>query len=86
MTFVITSVTDINVEALPRLNQVKFDHGVIDELLFLGTPHESSLPSGIMVLECRKAVHESVYEQFRVVRNGRLRVSFTLELKVVNLL
>ncbi|URE49186.1 Transcriptional corepressor SEUSS [Musa troglodytarum] len=37
-------------EVLPRLFQIKFDHGVIDENLFLDMPHESRLSSGIMIL------------------------------------
>lgn len=67
---------------LPRLNEIKFGSGVIDELLFLDLPSERRFPSGIMILEYGKAVQESVYEQLRVVREGRLRIIFSQDLKV----
>jgi hypothetical protein len=70
------------VEVLPRLCKIKFDSGVIDELLFVDMPQEYRLSSGLMVLEYGKATQESVFEQLRVVRNGRLRIIFTPELKV----
>lgn len=69
-------------EVLPRLNEIKFGSGVIDELLFLDLPREWRFPSGIMMLEYGKAVQESVYEQLRVVREGQLRIIFTQDLKV----
>lgn len=69
-------------EILPRLNKIKFESGVIDELWFLDLPHESRLSSGLMMLEYRKAVQENVYEQLRVVREGQLRIIFTQDLKV----
>ncbi|PKA46554.1 Transcriptional corepressor SEUSS [Apostasia shenzhenica] len=71
-------------EVLPRLNQIKFDHGVIDELLYLEVPREGRLPSGMMVLEYAKAVQESVYEQIRVVHEGKLRIIFTPDLKILS--
>ncbi|KAJ6676161.1 LIM DOMAIN-BINDING PROTEIN [Salix viminalis] len=71
-------------EVLPRLNEIKFGSGVIDELLFLDMPREFRLPSGIMMLEYAKAVQESVYEQLRVVREGQLRVVFTHDLKILS--
>lgn len=67
---------------LPRLNEIKFGSGVIDELLFLDLPRECRFPSGVMMLEYAKAVQESVYEQLRVVREGQLRIFFTPDLKV----
>ncbi|KAH7668450.1 LIM-domain binding protein/SEUSS protein [Dioscorea alata] len=70
-------------EVLPRLNQIKFDRGVLDELLFVDMPHEYRLPSGAMVLEYAKAVQETVYEQLRVVREGQLRIIFSQELKIL---
>ncbi|XP_010940888.1 probable transcriptional regulator SLK2 [Elaeis guineensis] len=70
-------------EILPRLYQIKFDRGVIDELLFLNMPHECQLSSGEMVFEYAKAVQESVYEHLRVVREGQLRIIFTPELKIL---
>ncbi|KAJ6837928.1 putative transcriptional regulator SLK2 [Iris pallida] len=71
-------------EVLPRLNQIKFDRGVVDELLYLDIPREYRISSGIMVLEYAKAIQESVYEQLRVVREGHLRITFTPELKILS--
>ncbi|KAG2715781.1 hypothetical protein I3760_03G095000 [Carya illinoinensis] len=71
-------------EVLPRLNEIKFGSGVIDELLFLDLPRECIFPSGIMMLEYGKAVQESVYEQLRVVREGQLRIIFTHDLKILS--
>ncbi|XP_023533026.1 probable transcriptional regulator SLK2 isoform X1 [Cucurbita pepo subsp. pepo] len=70
-------------EVLPRLNEIKFGSGVIDELLFLDMPREFRYSSGIMMLEYGKAVQESVYEQLRVIREGHLRIIFTHELKIL---
>ncbi|XP_010546085.1 PREDICTED: probable transcriptional regulator SLK2 [Tarenaya hassleriana] len=71
-------------EVLPRLSEIKFASGVIDELLYLGVPFERRTPSGIMILEYEKAVQESVYEHFRVVREGHLRIIFSQELKILS--
>ncbi|XP_009371289.2 probable transcriptional regulator SLK2 [Pyrus x bretschneideri] len=71
-------------EVLPRLNEIKFGSGVIDELLFLDLPREGRFPSGVMMLEYGKAVQESVYEQLRVVREGQLRIIFTQDLKILS--
>ncbi|XP_042048905.1 probable transcriptional regulator SLK2 [Salvia splendens] len=71
-------------EVLPRLNEIKFASGVIDELLFLDLPRECRFPSGVMMLEYAKAVQESVYEQLRVVREGHLRIFFSPDLKILS--
>ncbi|XP_054785847.1 probable transcriptional regulator SLK2 isoform X2 [Prosopis cineraria] len=71
-------------EVLPRLNEIKFGSGVIDELMFLDFPREYRLPSGLMMLEYGKAVQESVHEQLRVVREGQLRIIFTQDLKILS--
>ncbi|GMI99584.1 hypothetical protein HRI_003627700 [Hibiscus trionum] len=71
-------------EVLPRLNEIKFGSGVVDELLFLDLPRECRFPSGMMMLEYGKAVQESVYEQLRVVREGQLRIIFTQDLKILS--
>ncbi|TQD94766.1 hypothetical protein C1H46_019620 [Malus baccata] len=71
-------------EVLPRLNEIKFGSGVIDELLHLDLPCECRFPSGVMMLEYGKAVQESVYEQLRVVREGQLRIIFTQDLKILS--
>lgn len=77
-------LTEATFEVLPRLNEIKFGSGVLDELLFLDMPKEVRFPSGIMVLEYGKAVQESVYEQLRVVREGQLRITFANDLKVIH--
>lgn len=79
-------LTEATFEVLPRLNEIKFGSGVIDELLFLDLPREYRFPSGVMMLEYAKAVQESIYEQLRVVREGHLRIIFTQDLKVLKLL
>ncbi|XP_050385442.1 probable transcriptional regulator SLK2 isoform X1 [Argentina anserina] len=71
-------------EVLPRLNEIKFGSGVIDELLFIDLPKECRFASGVMMLEYGKAVQESVYEQLRVVREGQLRIVFTQDLKILS--
>ncbi|KAK9277059.1 hypothetical protein L1049_006598 [Liquidambar formosana] len=75
---------EANFEVLPRLNKIKFDSGVIDELLFLDLPREHRFPSGLMILEYGKAVEESVCEQLRVVREGQLRIIFSHDLKILS--
>jgi hypothetical protein len=70
---------------LPRLFKIKYDSGLQDELLFLDLPQEKYvLPSGRMVLEYADAVHESVFRDLRVVRYGKLRVTFSPSFKVSN--
>ncbi|RYR56319.1 hypothetical protein Ahy_A05g022051 isoform B [Arachis hypogaea] len=78
------SMAKATFEVLPRLNDIKFGSGVIDELLFLELPREQRFPSGVMMLEYAKAVQESVYEQLRVVREGHLRIIFTQDLKILS--
>ncbi|KAI3944161.1 hypothetical protein MKW92_015013 [Papaver armeniacum] len=51
---------EATVEVFPRLNQIEFDSGVVDELLFVDMPRECRFPSGIMMLEYGKAVQESI--------------------------
>ncbi|KAH8513490.1 hypothetical protein H0E87_006672 [Populus deltoides] len=70
-------------EVLPRLNNIQFDSGVINELLFLECPLELTLPSGLMVLEYGKVVHETLYDQLHVVREGKLRIIFAHNLKII---
>ncbi|KAL3524237.1 hypothetical protein ACH5RR_017071 [Cinchona calisaya] len=71
-------------EVLPRLIEIKFGSGVIDELLFLDLPRECRFSSGIMMLEYVKVVQETVYEQLRVVREGQLRIIFAPDLKILS--
>ncbi|GJR96061.1 phospholipase-like protein [Tanacetum coccineum] len=44
---------------------------------------ECRFDSGIMMLEYEKAVQQSVYEQLQVVHEGRLKVFFTRDLKLI---
>ncbi|PWA96966.1 LIM-domain binding protein/SEUSS [Artemisia annua] len=71
-------------EVLPRLNEIKFSSGVIDERWCLGLPRECRFDSGIMMVEYEKAVQQSVYEQLHVVHEGRLKVFFTRDLKILS--
>ncbi|KAL0873316.1 hypothetical protein Bca101_023021 [Brassica carinata] len=73
-------------DVLARLNEIKFASGIIDELLYLDLPRENRFSNGLMLLEYRKAVQETVHEQFRVVREGHLRIIFSQDLKVNQLL
>ena len=69
-------------EILPRLCQIRFDHGVIDEYLFLDMPNEFRLPNGLLLLEHTKVVQKSIYDHLHVTHEGQLRIIFTPELKV----
>lgn len=80
------SLTEATYEVLPRLCQIRFDHGVIDEYLFLDMPNEFRLPNGLMLLEHTKVVQKCVYEHQHVTHEGHLRIIFTPELKVSCLL
>ncbi|XP_062233733.1 probable transcriptional regulator SLK2 [Phragmites australis] len=71
-------------EVLPRLCQIRFDHGVIDEYLYLDMPNEFRLPNGLILLEHTKAVQKSVYEHLHVTHEGHLRIIFTPELKIMS--
>ncbi|KAK3124531.1 hypothetical protein QOZ80_7BG0587930 [Eleusine coracana subsp. coracana] len=71
-------------EVLPRLCQIRFDHGVLDEYLFLDMPNECRLPNGLMLLEHTKVVQKSVYEHLHVTHEGHLRIIFTPELKIMS--
>ncbi|KAG6503521.1 hypothetical protein ZIOFF_035836 [Zingiber officinale] len=78
------SLTEATFEVLPRLFQIKCDHGVVDENLFLDMPHECRLSSGIMVLKYERAVHENIFEHLRTVHEGQLQIIFTPELKILS--
>ncbi|KAL3499408.1 hypothetical protein ACH5RR_038501 [Cinchona calisaya] len=71
-------------EMLPRLCKMKFESGLLEEILFLEFPRECRYSSGIMMLEYGNAVQESIYEQCRVVREGKLRVIFRHDLKILS--
>ncbi|KAG6549797.1 hypothetical protein Mapa_008778 [Marchantia paleacea] len=71
-------------DMLPRLLKIQYDSGLLDELLFLDAAEERCVysPSGVMCLEYPKAVHEAIFPELRVVRYGRLRVSFSSSFKM----
>ncbi|KAF8077505.1 hypothetical protein N665_1032s0016 [Sinapis alba] len=71
-------------DMLARLNEIKFASGIIDEVLYLDLPRENRFSNGLMMLEYRKAVQETVHEQFRVVREGHLRIIFSQDLKILS--
>ncbi|XP_050378236.1 probable transcriptional regulator SLK3 [Argentina anserina] len=75
---------ELSFEVLPRLSKITFEGGVVDELLLLDFPRESRFSSGILLLECGRAVQESVYEQLQVVHEGRLRIIFSPNLKILS--
>jgi hypothetical protein len=74
--------TETTVEVLPRLCQIKYASGTLEELLYIDMPHESKNVSGQIVLDYTKAIQESVFYQLRVVREGHLRIIFNPDLKV----
>ncbi|XP_019179551.1 PREDICTED: probable transcriptional regulator SLK3 [Ipomoea nil] len=69
-------------ETLPRLFKTKYESTMLDEILFLGLPREHRFPSGLIMLEYDKVVQESIYEDFRIVHEGILRVIFRPDLKI----
>ncbi|XP_024543985.1 transcriptional corepressor SEUSS-like [Selaginella moellendorffii] len=73
---------ETTVEVLPRLCKIKYDSGILEELLFVDMPHEYRLASGVIVLEYGKAIQESIFDQLRVVRDGQLRIIFSPDLKI----
>lgn len=77
-----STFAEVIYETFPRLFKTKFESGMLDEILFLGLPREHRLPSGLIMLEYGKAVQESIYENFRIVHEGPLRVIFRPDLKV----
>jgi hypothetical protein len=69
---------------LPRLCQIKYASGTLEELLYVDMPRESQNASGQIVLDYTKAIQESVFEQLRVVREGHLRIVFNPDLKIAS--
>lgn len=67
---------------LPRLFKIKYDSGVVEELLFVDVPQERRTAGGGLVVEYEQAIQQSVFEQLRVVRTGRLKVAFSNACKV----
>ncbi|KAH7285571.1 hypothetical protein KP509_33G034400 [Ceratopteris richardii] len=70
-------------DVLPRLFKIKYASGLEDELLFLDIAEgRYMLPNGRLVLDFPRAVHESKFPELRVVRYGRLRVTFSSSFKI----
>ncbi|XP_057791468.1 probable transcriptional regulator SLK2 [Salvia miltiorrhiza] len=70
-------------ETFPRLFKMKFESGMLDEILYIDSPRAHKVHNGL-VLEYGKAIQASVYETFRVVHNGKLRVVFGNDLKILS--
>jgi hypothetical protein len=79
----VVTFTETTVEVLPRLCQIKYASGTLEELLYIDMPRESQNASGQIILDYAKAIQESVFEQLRVVREGHLRIVFNSDLKVL---
>uniref|UniRef100_A0ACD5WBH3 Uncharacterized protein n=2 Tax=Avena sativa TaxID=4498 RepID=A0ACD5WBH3_AVESA len=75
---------ETTVEVLPRLCQIKYASGTLEELLYIDMPRESQNASGQIILDYAKAIQESVFEQLRVVREGHLRIVFNPDLKIAS--
>uniref|UniRef100_A0A0C9QW91 TSA: Wollemia nobilis Ref_Wollemi_Transcript_4428_3641 transcribed RNA sequence n=1 Tax=Wollemia nobilis TaxID=56998 RepID=A0A0C9QW91_9CONI len=76
---------EYSTDVLPRLFKIKYDSGLLDELLCVDLPEESYiLPQGKLVLVFLRAVHESIFPELRVVRYGKLRVTFGNNLKILS--
>ncbi|KAI4997644.1 hypothetical protein ZWY2020_052986 [Hordeum vulgare] len=75
---------ETTVEVLPRLCQIKYASGTLEELLYIDMPRESKNASGQIVLDYTKAIQESVFDQLRVVREGHLRIIFNPDLKIAS--
>ncbi|VAH93532.1 unnamed protein product [Triticum turgidum subsp. durum] len=75
---------ETTVEVLPRLCQIKYASGTLEELLYIDMPRESQNASGQIILDYAKAIQESVFDQLRVVREGHLRIVFNPDLKIAS--
>ncbi|CAI7915213.1 unnamed protein product, partial [Closterium sp. NIES-53] len=73
---------EMTMEVLPRLFKIKYDSGVLEEVLYADLPAEYMLPGGAVVLEYDHAIQESLFEQLRVVRKGKLKIVFNSDLKI----
>jgi hypothetical protein len=81
---IVLPIIETTVEVLPRLCQIKYASGTLEELLYVDMPRESQNSSGQIVLDYTKAIQESVFEQLRVVREGHLRIVFNQDLKIAS--
>lgn len=79
----VSTHAEATAEVLPRLYKIKYESGTVEELLYVDMPREYQNSSGQIVLDYAKAIQESVFENLRVVRDGQLRLVFSLDLKVI---
>ncbi|XP_015057068.1 transcriptional corepressor SEUSS-like [Solanum pennellii] len=77
-----TAGFEISAEVLPRLCKNKYDTGMLDELLYMDKPEERYTLCGHIVLNYPKVTEHTVYKTGRVVREGRLRIVFSSDLKI----
>ncbi|XP_022572642.1 probable transcriptional regulator SLK1 isoform X1 [Brassica napus] len=70
-------------DVLPRLFEIKFASGFVNELLSLEDPRECRVSSGLIVLKYRKLVQTIEYEQCRVVHEGPFLIIFSQDLKIL---
>lgn len=71
------------VEALPRIWLSKFDAGVQEERLLMENPCEYMYVNGYVVVDCRKTVIITKYEQSTVIADGHLRVHLQNDKKIM---
>lgn len=74
--------TEVKEELLPRLHQIKYDVGILEEQLQVDTPLEYLGECGQITLHYHRATVESEYKHVRIVHYGQLRVVFSPDLKV----
>ncbi|KAJ0973136.1 hypothetical protein J5N97_021095 [Dioscorea zingiberensis] len=75
---------ETTVEVLPRLYQIKYASGTLEELLYIDMPRERQTSSGQIVLEYAKAIQESVFDQLSSSNDGQLRIVFNPDLKIAS--
>ncbi|XP_072986632.1 probable transcriptional regulator SLK2 [Typha latifolia] len=69
-------------EALPRLYQIEFQSGIMDEPLSLGMLRQYRLLSGMTMIVDENTSQESVFNYHRVIHKGQLCIIFTPTLKI----
>ncbi|CAN4126315.1 unnamed protein product [Withania somnifera] len=77
-----TAGFEMSAQVFPRLCKIKFETGMLDELLYFDVAEESYTPGGHIILTYTKVREACVYETARVVREGRLRIVFSSDLKI----
>ncbi|KAI3444611.1 hypothetical protein Pfo_001276 [Paulownia fortunei] len=75
---------EANTKLLPQVLRSKFESGLVDEFLHLDVPEGKILPNGNILLKYEKAVRQMDYRQFTVVYEGKLRLTFTKDVKILS--